>query len=58
MGKSNCNSEGCQDSTVLAAIGNENRLEWMCQSCMHRSYCGAAFKKDHWCGNHKGGSYR
>lgn len=24
----------------------------MCDSCIHRSYCMAAYKKDHWCGNH------
>lgn len=24
----------------------------MCASCIHESYCMAAYKKDHWCGNH------
>ena len=24
----------------------------MCDSCIHKSYCMAAYKKDHWCGNH------
>lgn len=24
----------------------------MCNSCIHCSYCMAAYKKDHWCGNH------
>lgn len=23
----------------------------MCDSCIHRHYCPAAHKKDHWCGN-------
>lgn len=25
----------------------------MCDSCIHRFYCMAAYKKNHWCGNHK-----
>lgn len=24
----------------------------MCDSCIHKSYCMAAYKKNHWCGNH------
>lgn len=31
---------------------NEKTKE-MCNSCIHKSYCPAAYKKDHWCGNHK-----
>lgn len=23
----------------------------MCDSCIHKYYCPAAHKKDHWCGN-------
>ena len=26
--------------------------EEMCSSCIHKGYCGVAFKKDHWCDNH------
>lgn len=25
----------------------------MCGSCKHVHYCGRAYKKDHWCGNHQ-----
>ena len=27
-------------------------LKAMCDTCIHRFYCIAAYKKDHWCGNH------
>lgn len=26
----------------------------MCDTCRHNQYCMAAYKKDHWCGNHTG----
>lgn len=26
----------------------------MCSSCMRKNYCPAAYKKEHWCGNHTG----
>ena len=26
----------------------------MCSSCMRKNYCPAAYKKEHWCGNHIG----
>lgn len=26
----------------------------MCSSCMRKNYCPAAYKKEHWCGNHMG----
>lgn len=25
----------------------------MCASCIHKSYCMVAYKKEHWCGNYK-----
>ena len=28
--------------------------EEMCRSCKHAAYCMAAYRKDHWCGNHTG----
>jgi len=52
MGKENCNAEGYRDPT---AIDHMTMLEKMCTSCMHNGYCQAAYKKDHWCGNHKRG---
>ena len=24
----------------------------MCDSCIHKNYCIAAYKKNNWCGNH------
>lgn len=29
--------------------------EEMCGTCIHRNGRMAAYKKDHWCGNHTGG---
>lgn len=26
----------------------------MCDTCIHKGYCMAAYAKDHWCGNHTG----
>jgi len=53
MGRNNCNAEGYRDPTATKAVGHVARLERMCSSCRHKSYCSTAFKRDHWCGNHQ-----
>jgi len=60
MGRKYCNPEGYNDSTACIAVGHvaweeKQRLKQMCDSCSHRGYCAGAYKKDHWCGNYKGG---
>ena len=40
----------------LNIIPEEENIKYereMCSSCIHKSYCIVAYKKDHWCGNHK-----
>ncbi|TCL60553.1 hypothetical protein EDD76_102251 [Kineothrix alysoides] len=58
------NKEGYSDPTATEALcrimqEEKQRLKDMCNSCMHRWYCGAAYKKDTWCGNHteRGGKF-
>lgn len=42
------------ENLLIAKIGPPDHKEIMemCKSCIHKSYCMAAFKKDHWCKNH------
>lgn len=42
------------ENLSIALIGppDHKEITEMCKSCIHKSYCMAAFKKDHWCGNH------
>lgn len=38
---------------MLTYEENVKNTKEMCKSCIHKSYCMASYKKDHWCGNHE-----
>ncbi len=37
---------------MLTYEENVKNTKEMCKSCIHKSYCMASYKKDHWCGNY------
>lgn len=46
------------DLHIFANDKNEKITKDMCGSCIHKSYCLLAYKKDHWCGNWTGNNSR